>query len=110
MNRLYGDRGQAVPAVGLVILVLVVALLMLAHLGGATVDRARARTAADAAALAAAGDTDEAAASLAAQNGAELVEVTRSDRDVEVVVRVGEVRATARARVGAGAHVPDQGP
>ena len=92
------DRGQAVPAVVLVFLVLAVALLLLTRLAGVTTDRAQARTAADAAALVAVVDTDEAARAMAERNGARLVHVSRSGGAVEVVVEVGEARASARAR------------
>ncbi len=46
------DEGQALPLMAVVLMVAAVAVLLAAHLGGVVVDRARARTAADAAALA----------------------------------------------------------
>jgi hypothetical protein len=106
----FGDGGQAVPAVALVFLVLVVASSVVVRLAGATVDRARARTAADAAALAAAGADDDAAAALADQNGGALVRVTRVGHEVEVVVQVGGARATARATHESAAATVDEGP
>ena len=64
--------------------------------------RARARTAADAAALAGAAEGEDAARRLAAANGGEVVlrSPVRGD-EVVVRVRVGDVEAEARARGGA---------
>ena len=59
--------------------------------------RIRAATAADAAALAGVIDGRDGAARLAARNGGELVEFTAFAEGVEVRVRVGTARATARA-------------
>lgn len=91
------DRGQAVPLVAGLLVVLAGAALLLGLVTGVLVDRARAQTAADAAALAAAAGTDADAAALASANGAVLEAVTRDGDEVEVAVRVGRVRATARA-------------
>jgi hypothetical protein len=98
MARRFEDRGQAVPAVALVVVVLVIAMLGVARIGGAAAARARARTAADASALAAVVDDDAAAWSVAERNGATLLRLTRSDGAVEVVVEVDGTRAVARAR------------
>jgi LAS superfamily LD-carboxypeptidase LdcB len=75
-----------------------VALLALVPMAGALVDRARARTAADAAALAGAAEGDQAARQVATANGAKLLEIERSGDEVVVQVRVGEVEAYAKAR------------
>jgi hypothetical protein len=93
------DAGQATPllaaAVGLVALM----LLALGPMGGALADRAQARTAADAAALAGAADGEDAARAMAAANGAELVGFQESGDDAVVVeVRRDGVTAHARAR------------
>ena len=92
------DRGQATPLVALVVLVACGVVLLIAHLGRAADDRARAQAAADAAALAGAVDGEGAARSIAAANGA-IVEVVRRDGDdAWVRVRVGRATAEARAR------------
>ena len=75
-----------------------VALLALVPMAGALDDRARARTAADAAALAGAADGERTAREVAGANGADLVEIERNGDEVVVQVRVGEVEAYAKAR------------
>ncbi len=75
-----------------------VALLALVPLAGVLDDRARARTAADAAALAGAADGERTAREVAGANGAHLVEIERNGDEVVVQVRVGEVEAYAKAR------------
>jgi D-alanyl-D-alanine carboxypeptidase/Putative Flp pilus-assembly TadE/G-like len=91
------DDGQATPllaaAVGLVALM----LLALGPMGGALADRAQARTAADAAALAGAADGEDAARTMASANGAELVHF-REAGEGEVVVEVRRDGVTAHAR------------
>lgn len=98
-QRLPDDAGQATPllaaAVGLVALM----LLALGPMGGALADRAQARTAADAAALAGAADGEGAARAMASANGAEMVRFRESgDGEVVVEVRLDGVSAQARAR------------
>lgn len=65
------------------------------------VDASRARTAADAAALAGVTGGRQAAEQLASGNGAAIVEFTESSRDgavtVTVTVRVGDATSSARA-------------
>jgi outer membrane lipoprotein SlyB len=63
----------------------------------ATVERAEARSAADAAALAGALDGERAARAVAQANGAELTDYEERGDLVEVTVVVGDRRATARA-------------
>ena len=92
------DRGQAVPLGAAMLAIVTVALVALVPVAGALGDRARARTAADAAALAGAVEGEGAAGDLAAANGAELVAFERSGDEVIVQVRVGAVDAHARAR------------
>jgi hypothetical protein len=102
--RRSNERGQALPLL-LVVLVLAAAVAVLvADLGAAAVHRARARTAADAAALAGAADGEAAARDVAQRNGAELVGFAVDGPIVEVVVRHGPASATATAEgiVGAG--------
>jgi hypothetical protein len=91
------DRGQVVPLVAGLLVLLGATAMLLGLVAGVLVDRGRAQTAADAAALAAAAGTDRDAAALAAANGAELVAVHRDGAEVEVTVRIGRVRARARA-------------
>jgi hypothetical protein len=74
------------------------ALLALVPVAGALDDRARARTAADAAAVAGAADGEAAARQVAAANGADLLEIERTGDEVVVRVRVGDLDAYARAR------------
>lgn len=93
-----GDEGQATPllvaGVGLVAMM----LLALGPMGRHLADRAQARTAADAAALAGAAEGEGAARALAEANGAELRSFVVVDGDQVVVeVAVGGVTAHARA-------------
>jgi hypothetical protein len=96
------DGGQA--SVLLVVLLLFVATgaaVVLANLGGVAADRARARTAADAAALAGAASGRAAADAVATVNGGQIESYLIVGPQIEVTVRVGRARATARAEVGA---------
>lgn len=92
------DRGQVTPlmtvAVGLVTLM----LLALGPMGRALSDRAQARTAADAAALAGAAEGEELASEVAASNGGELVSFELDDSEVTVEVTIDGVSAYSRAR------------
>lgn len=92
------EEGQILPLVALMIVVMGVGCLVLGRIGGAAVARAQAVTAADAAALAGAADTREAAASAARWNGARLVSYEQLGTDVRVRVELSGARATARAR------------
>jgi hypothetical protein len=95
------DRGQALPLAAAMLAIVAVALVALVPVGRALGDRARARTAADAAALAGAVEGEQAASDLAVDNGGELLEFERSGHEVVVRVRVGEADAFARARLAA---------
>jgi hypothetical protein len=64
---------------------------------GDLIDRQHARSAADAAALAGVTGGRDAAVSVAAANGAEIVVWSRDGRRVTVTVRVGDQTASARA-------------
>ena len=92
------DCGQIVPLAAALVAVCCVALLALVPVADTLDDRARARTAADAAALAGAADGERAARQVAGANGADLVEIDRAGDEVVVQVRVGDVEAYARAR------------
>jgi len=83
----------------LAVMLAVVTILALARVGTALDDSARARTAADAAALAGAVDGRAAAHDMAALNGGDLIEFARRGDTVDVLVGVG--RATARASADA---------
>jgi len=94
------DAGQATPFVVLLVVVALAAVVLLARLGGLAVDRAEARTAADAAAMAVILDGESAARAAADANGGVVESVTWFGPEVEVTVRVGGARATSRARTG----------
>ncbi len=78
---------------------LVVIVLAIAAMGRTTIDRTRAQTAADAAALASLDGGRPAASAYARRHGAEVVEWFAGPEpfEVTVVVRVGDTTATARA-------------
>lgn len=91
------DKGQVLPVVA-VCLAMVVGLVVIVGTVGQVLDeRARARTAADAAALAGAAGGSAAAEEVAVENGAVLEEYVALGSDVLVRVRVGRARADARA-------------
>lgn len=92
------ERGQTLPLLALVIVIAGGSVVGLARIGEAAILRARAQTAADAAALAGAVDGKIAAARLAATNGGRLVSFRTEGREAAVVVSVGRARARARAR------------
>lgn len=94
------DRGQASVLVVMVATALCTSLsVAVVGLGGQLIDRTRAQTAADAAALASFGGGSAAAQALALRHGATLVEFVRGPGvgQVTVTVRIGEVTATAAA-------------
>jgi hypothetical protein len=94
------DDGQATVLVLAVVALTMVVIVALGRLGVGAVDAARARSAADAAALAGAAHGPSAAAELALANGGRLVSfVTTADGDVLVVVQIGHVTARARATI-----------
>ncbi len=83
----------------MVVVLLASALVVSAitRLGSAADDAARARTAADAAALAGAAQGFDAATQLAEANGGDLVDYQALGNQVEVRVQVGSAVAVARA-------------
>lgn len=95
------ERGQATPLALAIAVVAIVLMIALSELGGNLVDAGRARTAADAAALAGVDGGREASARVAEANGAALMTWTsRPDGDgvlVTVTVRVGRASSTASA-------------
>ena len=81
------------------VLVLAVAVLLaLVPLARGAAQRAQARTAADAAALAGAAEGEDAAREVAEANGGSLEEWHASGHEVWVEVTVGDARAVAKAR------------
>jgi hypothetical protein len=91
------ERGQAAPLLTACVVVAALAVTAFAQLGARAADAARARTAADAAALAGVLDGPAGAARLAAANGAVLESFAVVAGDVVVRVRVGDAFARARA-------------
>lgn len=104
MGRARGE-GQVLPLVAIVVLTAGIAVVWVARIGEAAVVRARARTAADAAALAGAAEGRPAAAAAAAANGARLVAFRDDGAAVTVRVRIEGAEASARARRGGGPSV-----
>lgn len=92
------DDGQATPLAAALMALVLAAMVGLVPAGRALADRAQARTAADAAALAGAAEGEEAARALAERNGAVVVWFRRNGAEVLVRVRVDGVVADARAR------------
>lgn len=90
-------RGQATPLWAVVIVLAALLLVPSGLLVRAGVERAQARSAADAAALAGALDGEGAARSVARANGARLTAYEERHDLVEVTVVVGDREATARA-------------
>lgn len=72
-------------------------VILVGTLGRATFERAEARTAADAAALAGAAEGPAAARELAATNGGVVLHLVEDGSGVTVTVQVGDAVATARA-------------
>ena len=91
------ERGQVLPLVALAVVVAGGAVVLLGRLGAAAVDRARARTAADAAALAGAAAGPGEARQVAGMNRASVVRFAREGSTTKVRVRVGQAEATAWA-------------
>ncbi len=94
------DSGQAVVLMLAVVAMAALSIVAVGVFGERIVDRGRAQTAADAAALAATVGGRSAARRLAADNGAHLVSYSEIGDVVTVVVDVDGERATARATDG----------
>lgn len=94
------DGGQAVILLLAVVAMAAMTVVGIGRFSERIVDRGRAQTAADAAALAGAAGGRSAAARLAASNGAELISYAVTGDVVAVVVDVDGERATARATDG----------
>ena len=94
----FDDRGQAIPLLAFAVGLTAVMVLGLAHMGRVVADRAQARTAADAAALAGAAEGEESARSVARANGGEVTRYDTHGDEGVVEVSVGGVEAFGRAR------------
>ncbi len=92
-----GETGQVLPLALLAVLAAAAVLYAATRVGPLLGDAARARTAADAAALAGAAEGRTGAERLAGANGADLVSFERRGPQVVVEVRVGGARASATA-------------
>jgi hypothetical protein len=109
------ERGQVLPLVAVVLAAAGMVVVLLGRVGAAAVERAQARTAADAAALAGAVAGRDEARWAAAANGGRLVVYRERDGDAWVRVQLGRAQADARARrsggvgassFGVAGHVP----
>jgi Flp pilus assembly protein TadG len=98
VRRCRHEAGQIVPMVALVVAIVMLMGLLVVRLGLQVDERARAQSAADAAALAGATEGEDVAGSITEANGAVLESYVVQGAEVEVVVRYGDERATARAR------------
>jgi hypothetical protein len=103
------QRGQALPLLALVIVLAGGAVVLLGRVGQAAVERARAVSAADAAALAGAANGTDAAAEAAEANGARVRRYEDIDGDTRVRVSLGGAEASARARRTNGGVAPPPG-
>ena len=97
-RRCRHEAGQIVPMAALVLAIVMLIGLLVVRLGLRVDERARAQSAADAAALAGATEGEDVAGSITEANGAVLESFVVRGSEVEVVVRIGDQRATARAR------------
>ena len=91
------ERGAVTVLLGAVIVIVAYLMLQETKLSVAAADRARAQTAADAAALSGVVDGEEAAADLARRNGATLLSFVDDGDRVQVRVGFHDAVATARA-------------
>ena len=94
------DNGQSVILLLAVVVMTVLSVVAVGLFSQRIVDRGRAQTAADAAALAATEGGRAAARQVAASNGAALVGYAEAGDAVTVVVELNGERATARATDG----------
>jgi len=103
------ERGQAVPLLLVVLGLSVAAALLVGAIGAAASRRARAQTAADAAALAGAVAGEPGARALAADNDGSLESFERAGEVATAVVRVDDARATASAEASSTAALAPAG-
>lgn len=91
------DAGQVLPLVAVLILLAALSIVLVGRVGSRLSEQARARTAADAVALAGAADGRAGAELVARENGAAIIGWFPSGDGVQVAVRVGRATAIARA-------------
>lgn len=103
------EAGQTVPLLALLVLLAGGGCLFVSHVAAASLERGRARTAADAAALAGAAAGEGAARSAAAANGARLASYEAAGTEVRVRAEVDRASAVARARRSGRAGVGSAG-
>lgn len=96
-RRSRGEVGSALPLLGLAFAFVLVCTALLAGISDRVVSRARAQSAADAAALAGVVEGRSGAEELARENRATLVSFDQSGSGVHVVVERDGVRAAAAA-------------
>ena len=100
MHSRRNDLGQAVVLLLVVVVIAALSVVAVGMFSQRVIDRGRAQTAADAAALAATTGGRSAAGQLATRNGARLVSYAQLGDAVTVVVEVDGELATARATNG----------
>ncbi len=100
MRAIGRDRGQSVVLLLAVVVMAALSVIAVRDFGARVVNRGRAQTAADAAALAATIGGRSAADRLATSNGGRLLSFDESGDVVVVVVEVAGERASARATDG----------
>lgn len=91
------ERGSITPLVAVVVLAVGGLIAGFGRLGAVAADAARARSAADAAALAGAAEGEQAARRLAGANGGRIESFELAGTAAQVRVRYGRATATARA-------------
>ncbi len=91
------ERGAVMPLVAFVLAMVLVATWLLVGISDRAIDRTRAQSAADAAALAGVAEGESAASAVAQRNGAALTSFVREGDEVLVTVVVDGVEAVARA-------------
>ena len=101
-----GEAGQVLPLAALLMIVALGVAIAATRAGSLVDDAARARTAADAAALAGAADGRDAAVELARSNGGELLSFERIGNTVLVTVRVDHATQSASAAAALQYRVP----
>lgn len=92
------ERGSSLPLLVLGVMAIGAMVVLLGRIGAAVADRARAVSAADAAALAGAAEGEHAARELARANGGRLLRFEPKGLDARVTVELGGAKAVGRAR------------
>jgi hypothetical protein len=100
------ERGQVAPLVAVILVAAGFFCVVVARFGVAAADRADARTAADATALAGAAGGRSAADEIARANRGSVVKYEASGRDVRVRAQVRDAAASAKARRENGGGYP----